>query len=74
MFDQHSSSHRSIHRPRSRSPTPTPPSPSHHRGAVASNPYDTSEIEQFITVTFPGAYLLEHHQVSLSLLQIVCSH
>ena len=67
-FDQHS-----IHRThsRSRSPTPTPPSPSHHKGAAPSNPYDTTEIERFITETFPGAYLLEHHQVFLPLLQVV---
>ena len=73
MFDQYSSSHHAIRRSRSRSPTPTPPSPSHHKGAAASNPYDTSDIEHFITVTFPGAHLLEHHQVSLPLLQVVGS-
>ena len=35
--------------------------------SIANVNHDTAEVEHFITRTFPGSLLLEHHQVSILL-------
>ena len=44
-------------------PSSAPLSPT-RRTIIPSNVYDTSQVQQFITNTFPGSLILEQHQVS----------
>ena len=59
-FSRRTFSFRSMSSP-SRASTASPSHMSHH--SSSHSPYDTAAVQQFVTTSFPGARLLEKHQV-----------